>query len=309
MPTSTAWAARPLSRRHGLQWLAAWPLWTWAQNAPASAPSEAFALPQGVTAAPPAVEPILARDWPRGQSPEGYLVSEKFDGVRALWDGRQLRFRSGRPIAAPAQWLAGLPARPLDGELWLGYGEFDGLSGRVRRQGGDLADWRGVQYLVFDTPDRSEVFEARWDMLGRLVDSAGVPWLRRVRQARIHDAQALDAELARVTGLGGEGLMLHKADALWQPGRSGVLFKYKPEQDAEAQVLGYHKGQGRLSGKVGALWVETAEGQRFAVGSGLSDALRQNPPPVGSWITYRYRDTTPSGLPRFATFVRVRPEE
>jgi DNA ligase 1 len=220
-----------------------------------------------------------------------------------------LRFRSGRPIQAPPDWRAALPAQPLDGELWLGHGEFDGLSGRVRRQAADPADWRGIQYMVFDLPLQTGPFESRWDLLGRVVDGAGLPWLRRVPQVRIREASDLDAELERVIRIGGEGLMLHRADATWQPGRSGVLFKYKPEQDAEAQVLGYHKGQGRLSGKVGALWVETPEGQRFAVGSGLSDAQRRHPPPVGSWITYRYRDTTDSGLPRFATFVRVRPEE
>jgi DNA ligase-1 len=36
----------------------------------------------------------------------------------------------------------------------------------------------------------------------------------------------------------------------------------------------------------------------------LTNALRRDPPPVGSSVTYRYRDLTSSGLPRFATFVR-----
>jgi DNA ligase-1 len=47
----------------------------------------------------------------------------------------------------------------------------------------------------------------------------------------------------------------------------------------------------------------------FALGSGLSDALRREPPPIGVWVTYRYRDRTPSGLPRFASFLRVREAE
>jgi DNA ligase-1 len=52
--------------------------------------------------------------------------------------------------------------------------------------------------------------------------------------------------------------------------------------------------------------VELPDGQRFALGSGLTDAEREKPPPVGAWVSYRYRDRTPSGLPRFATFWRVR---
>lgn len=252
---------------------------------------------------------MLASEWSPGRSPQGFLVSEKFDGVRAIWDGQQLRFRSGRPIAAPAEWLAALPRHPLDGELWLGYGEFNGLSGRVRRQSADPQDWRGVQYRVFDAPGQPGTFEERWQALGPVIEGAGQPWLHRVRQERLPDAIALEAELARVVGLGGEGLVLHRADAPWQAGRSDVLFKYKPEPDAEAQVLGYRMGQGRLTGQVGALWVETPQGLRFALGSGLSDAQRKNPPPVGSWVTYRYRELTPKGVPRFASFVRVRPVE
>ena len=290
MHTLAPWALRPFSRRRAAQWLATLP-W-WARVRPASA-----------------AEVLLAADWPEGRSPEGFLVSEKFDGVRALWDGGQLRFRSGRLIAAPAAWLAGLPRHPLDGELWSGYGEFNSLSGTVRRQSSHAADWAGVQFLVFDAPGLSGPFEERWQALARVVETAGLPWLKRVDQGRVSDPQALSDRLAAVVARGGEGLMLHRADAQWQAGRSGALFKYKPERDAEALVLGYRQGQGRLAGMVGALWVQMPTGQEFAIGSGLSDAQRRSPPPVGSWITYRYQELTPAGIPRFATFVRERPPE
>lgn len=284
-----------VTRRACLQALAGLTCWPLAQ---AQTPSSSVPI-----------EAMLASEWPSGQSPEGFLVSEKYDGVRALWDGKVLRFRSGRVIQAPASWLAALPDHPLDGELWLGYGEFNGLSGRVRKQTGQMEDWRGVQYLVFDAPGLPGPFEERWQALERVIEGAGLPWLQRVRQERWPDATSLQAELTRVVAIGGEGLVLHRADASWQPGRSQALFKLKPEPDAEALVLGYRMGQGRLQGQVGSLWVETPAGVRFAIGSGLSDAQRRSPPPVGSWVTYRYRELTPSGIPRFATFVRVRPAE
>src|SRR3546814_11633439 len=47
-----------------------------------------------------------------------YLVSEKLDGVRGRWDGRQLWTRGGLPVSAPAWFTAGWPAIPMDGELW-----------------------------------------------------------------------------------------------------------------------------------------------------------------------------------------------
>jgi len=77
---------------------------------------------------------LLARDAPDDIEPQGYLVSEKYDGVRALWDGRSLRFRSGLGVSAPAWFTARLPAQALDGELWLARGRFEAVSGIVRRR-------------------------------------------------------------------------------------------------------------------------------------------------------------------------------
>ena len=62
-----------------------------------------------------------------------------------------------------------------------------------------------------------------------------------------------------------------------------------------------------LSGEaLGALLVELQDGTRFAVGSGLSDAERGAPPPVGSIITFRYQELSDGGVPRFPTYVGVR---
>ena len=264
---------------------------------------------EGAVAASSSDRVQLASAWPVGQSPRGYLVSEKFDGVRAVWDGQVLRFRSGRVIAAPGWFLAALPALPLDGELWMGRGQFDRVSGAVRKAVPDDLEWRAVKYLVFDAWGRPEPFAQRVNRLVQEVQAAKQPWLLAVAQTVVEDAAALEARLQEVISQGGEGLVLHWADAPWQAGRTEALFKLKPQADEEARVVGYQAGKGRLQGLTGALLLETPQGQRFALGAGLSDALRRNPPPLGTWVTYSYRDRTPSGLPRFASFVRVRPPE
>lgn len=251
----------------------------------------------------------LAMPWPSGRSPQGYWVSEKFDGVRAVWDGQVLRFRSGRVIAAPAWFLSALPRERLDGELWMARGAFDQLSGVVRQTQPDDKAWRTVKYLVFDAPGLGMPFAQRVLHLQSVLAAAQVPWLIPVDQRVVNDAWALQTLLQDTVRQGGEGLMLHRADALWQPGRTDVLFKFKPELDEEGLVVGHQAGQGRLKGQTGALLLQMPSGQRFALGTGLSDALRRDPPPVGSWVTYRYRDRTPSGLPRFASFLRVREAE
>ena len=275
----------------------------------ATGPLAQEGLSKNVNPASMLLEVQLALTWPEGRSPPGFLVSEKFDGVRAVWDGQALRFRSGRPISAPAWFVAALPTQALDGELWMGRGLFDRLSGVVRQTVPDDVAWRAVKYLVFDAPGLAMPFAQRLLQLQSVLAAAQVPWLNPVDQSVVNDARALQTLLQSTVRQGGEGLMLHRADALWQPGRTDALFKLKPELDEEGLVVGYQAGQGRLKGQTGALLLQMPSGQRFALGSGLSDALRRDPPSVGSWVTYRYRDRTPSGLPRFASFLRVREAE
>lgn len=249
---------------------------------------------------------LLARQWDSSGDPTGYWVSEKLDGVRALWDGKRLRSRSGRPIAAPAWFIAALPGVPLDGELWLGRGRFEALSAIVRKQLPRDEEWRPVRYMVFELPGASGDFSARLARIAELVAAADVEWLSAVPQFRVADAPALDRRLREVVAAGGEGLMLHRADAPYLTGRADALFKLKMVDDAEARVVAYLPGKGRYKGMVGALLVEMADGRRFRLGSGLSDALRRKPPPLGSLVTYRYRGLTATGLPRFASYWRLR---
>ena len=248
---------------------------------------------------------LLARNAPRGLNPAGYLVSEKLDGVRALWDGSTLRFRSGRAIAAPAWFTAKLPAMALDGELWLGRGQFDALSGTVRRTQPVDAEWQQLKYMVFELPKADGSFSQRTAQLQALVKSASFAQLQAVEQFELANLAALQARLKSVTASGGEGLMLHLASAPVSSGRSDVLLKLKPVQDAEAVVVGHIAGKGKFEGMLGALEVKTPGGQRFKLGTGMSDVQRQSPPAIGSTVTYTYRDLTPSGKPRFASFLRV----
>lgn len=266
-----------------------------------------LALPLlGAALAPPAV--VLAGIYSEAADPAAYLVSEKLDGVRAIWDGQVLRFRSGKTIAAPEWLLAGLPGQPLDGELWLGRGQFDQLSGIVRREMPDDGEWRQVRYMIFELPEAPGHFSERAASIGKIVREAGVPWLQQIDQSPAVGRKHLQRRLAEVVEGGGEGLMLHRADAPYQTGRGDILLKMKPWQDDEAVVIGQRPGRGRYAGQLGALRVRAADGREFFLGSGLTDALRQNPPAPGTTVTYRYRGLTASGLPRFASFWRLREE-
>ena len=247
---------------------------------------------------------LLASVYSPATDPALCLVSEKFDGVRAQWDGKTLRFRSGRTVPAPAWFTARLPAQALDGEQWLARGQFDKLSGIVRKDVPLDDEWQQVQYLVFELPGTAGSFAQRAQAIRDLVQRTGWPALKAVEHSRVVDRKALQQRLTETVALGGEGLMLHLASAPYTTGRSEVLVKFKPYLDTEAKVVGTRPGKGKYAGQMGALQVETPEGRRFYIGTGFSDAQRQNPPPVGSSVTYRYRDLTSTGLPRFASFLR-----
>ena len=263
----------------------------------------AGALPWRSAAASAALQlPTVYRD---GIDPAPCLVSEKYDGVRGHWDGRTLRFRSGRSVPAPAWFTARLPATPLDGELWLGRGRFDELSGTVRKVVPVDAEWRQLRYMVFELPGERGTFAERAGLIRELAAQAAWPQLVAVEQAPVADRDALRRRLAATVAQGGEGLVLHLASAAYQAGRSDVTMKLKPALDTEAVVVAQRPGQGRFAGQLGALEVRAPDGRQFLIGTGFSEAQRRDPPAVGSVVTYRYRDLTVTGLPRFASFLRV----
>lgn len=265
------------------------------------------ALPLGAWARRSTTAPDLplAQQAPVAVDPQGWLVSEKLDGVRALWDGRRLRFRSGLPVAAPAWFTERLPPLRLDGELWLGRGYFEALSAAVRRASPDDAEWRGLRYMVFEQPGGPGTFAERAQHLRTMAAAAGFAQFQAVEQAVVPDRAALSRRLAEVIDGGGEGLVLHRADAPWVTGRTPLLLKLKPQHDGEAVVLAHEPGRGRHEGRLGALRVRAEDGTVFRIGTGFSDAQRDAPPAIGSVVTYTHQGRTEAGVPRFASFLRV----
>jgi DNA ligase-1 len=256
------------------------------------------------SSAPPPL--LLANELGPNVDPAKYLISEKYDGVRAIWDGKMLRFRSGRTVNAPSWFVGKLPAQALDGELWLARGRFEALSGIVRKAEPQDDEWRQIKYMIFELPDASGTFAQRAEHIRKIVTQTKWPQLVAVEQFRVAHRGALKRKLDEVVRGGGEGLMLHLADAAYRTGRSDALLKLKPLQDTEAVVIEHVAGKGKYQGMLGALRVQAPDGQKFLIGTGFTDQTRKNPPPLRTTITYTYRGLTNTGLPRFPSYLRVR---
>lgn len=238
-----------------------------------------------------------------------YWVSEKFDGIRCYWDGRKLLTRNGHEIHAPKWFVEQLPDTPLDGELWAGRGGYQAVAKIVLDTTPNEQQWRKIQYQVFDLPSSKAPFEARQQALKQIITSVERPNVQWVKQTKLSSLESINQALEEMVSLGGEGIMLRPEGSLYESGRTSTLFKLKQRQDSEARVIAYQAGRGKYENMMGAIWVELENGKMFKIGSGFSDSDRQAPPPIGSDITFSHEGYTDKGLPRFASYERIKAPE
>ena len=234
-----------------------------------------------------------------------YLVSEKLDGLRAYWDGKNLISKEGNLYFPPKWFIENFPAEHLEGELWISRGKFELTSGIIRKEI-PTDDWQQIHFMLFDLPQSPEIFEKRFELMKKLAEKSHSKYLQVIDQSKITDQKTLMKQLHEMVKNGGEGLMLHRTDSLYKATRNDDLLKLKTYEDAEAKVIAHIAGQGKYQGMMGAILVENEEGIKFKIGGGFSDGQRKSPPEIGSVITYKFFGKTKNNKPRFASFMRVR---
>jgi len=248
------------------------------------------------------MKPILAYNF-AGQNPKGWWMSEKLDGVRAIWDGSNLLSRNGKIFHAPRWFLEGLPKNEiLDGELWQGRGLFQQTVGKVRTQ--YEPDWSGIKFVVFDVVN-ADTFEKRLQLLQTL----DLPnHVKIVEQIQCKNREHLEHYKTTIIDSGGEGVMLRAAGSFYEHKRSNSLLKIKRMQTAEAKIVGYKKGNGKHLGRIGAL-ICKYKGKLIRLGTGLTDQQREIPPQIGTKVTFSFFELTTAGMPRFPVFLAKRDYE
>ena len=245
---------------------------------------------------------------------ENFAVSEKFDGVRGIWDGRTMFSKRGKKLAISSCFAEKLAVLNLqngefvEGEFWINYGDFEKISSLARRKNPTCADFERVKFLIFNAHlNESSDFLANLSKIQSILDSHKTPQIRTITQHKFSNANELREFFNAVIAKGGEGVILRD---------SQTAFKLKAQNDAECKIIDYTRGNGRLNGKIGAIICESLEdknagikqGKIFRIGSGLDDKMRENPPKIGTIISYKFSGITRNGMPKHTRFWRIREE-
>ena len=251
--------------------------------------------------------PLLLSEFEIKDSSQTWLVSEKLDGVRGLWDGKQMYFRSGKSMPLPQTFMKDFPPFALDGEIYSSHKDFSHILSILKNQE-KFNEILELKYFVFDVPNAQGTLQERLESLRTYLTQKPQKFIEIIPQEKISSSQQIQQKLEQITQRGGEGIVLRNPDAPYEAGRSKNAFKLKSAQDAECTIIAYTQGKGQYEGMVGALVCQYQD-KTFKIGSGLNLAQRQNPPSIGSIITFKYYGLTHKGTPRFPTFWRLKEKE
>ena len=228
-------------------------------------------------------------------------MSEKLDGIRAYWDGKNLISRGGNIINAPKWFIKDYPPFEIDGELWSKRGDFENISSIVRDKI-PSEKWKEIKHYIFEVPNSQGDLAQRLDKLkpysGKII--------QLIPQIKIRDKNHLKVFLKEIEAKYGEGVVVRNPNTSYINHRSSQALKVKSFKDSECEVIGYKDGKGKFEDLVGSIRCRLDNGIEFKVGSGLNYKLRVNPPKIGDIITIKYQNLTKYGKPRFPVFLRVR---
>jgi len=247
---------------------------------------------------------LLLKSYQSDVNVTGWLISEKLDGVRAYWNGKELLSRSGRHFAVPTWFTKGFPSFEIDGELWTKRDDFEHIISIVNRKK-PHEGWREITYNIFEVPHQKGGLLMRLERLKNWLNKNPHSFIKIIPQEKCLGTYHLEQKLKEVELKKAEGLVVRNPDVPYIDKRTSSALKVKSFSDDECIVKDYTKGHGKYDGLVGALVCEW-HGKRLKIGSGLSLIERKNPPKIGTEITFKYNGLTKYGNPKYPVFLRIR---
>ena len=278
------------------------------------------------------------------QPPINWYISEKYDGIRAIWDGEKFISRGNKVFTYVPDFFKELmpPGIALDGEIWMGRNLFSEVSrlstlkiGKSKSKKEIDKLWQGtnnnnsVKYMVYDIPNSNKPFEIRMKFLEQIVKDRNIVWdlqenllecpLKFTQQIKIESMEQLIKTYKSLTSKGAEGVMLRAPNSPYETKRSKYLLKYKIKEDSEAVVVGYTMGTGKYKGLLGSLNCDLIIDKKpsaikFSIGTGFTDKQRteyNNPKsshyiPIGSIVSFSYMELSDDSVPRHPVYRGIR---
>lgn len=239
--------------------------------------------------------------------PQSFVYSEKLDGVRAFWDGKNLYSKGGKLLTPPSFFTQNFPPFAIEGELWSKRGDFENIVS-ILKSTKKKEKWRELKFYIFEVPNQQGGILKRLEVLEAYLASQPAPFISIIPQLQLNTLQALQDALSAITQAGGEGVVVREKDAPYYTGRNKKAMKLKLYEDRECKITSYVQGKGKFENLVGSIICLDGDVE-FKIGSGMSEDFRKNPPKVGTIITYKYFGLNKNKLPKFPVFLRIRSDE
>lgn len=234
---------------------------------------------------------------------QNWLMSEKLDGIRAYWDGKELLTRKGKKIYPPKYFLKNFPDFELDGELWTKRADFETIQNIVMDKK-PSKDWNKITYNIFEVPNAKKDFLNRLKKAKNWFDKNPNTQIRIIKQIKIENKESLNKYLEQIISKKGEGLIIKDPNKEFHAGRSSHILKVKKSMSDEAIVIAINISKKTKILK--SLVVKLKNGVIFNLGTGFSKKQRENPVKIGKIVTFKYYGLTKNGIPKFASFLHVR---
>jgi DNA ligase 1 len=237
----------------------------------------------------------------------GWVMSEKLDGIRGFWTGKELLTRGGMKLTPPKWFIKNYPPFAIDGELWTKRNDFENISSIIRSKNSKQR-WKSVSHNIFEVPSQSGGLLKRLSVLKEYLRENPNPYLKILPQTVINAKGQVADFLKEVSADKGEGVVVRNPNTLYQTGRLSSALKVKQYLDTECTVLEILPGKGKYQNMMGSVLCQTDSGKKLKIGSGFKDKDRSNPPAIGSKITFKYYGFTKKGSFKYPVYLRVRQE-
>lgn len=234
-----------------------------------------------------------------------WYMSEKLDGIRAYWDGKELFSKNKNKIFAPSWFTKDFPPFPLDGELWTKRGDFENIQSIVLSQQ-ESKDWENITYNIFEIPNANGNFKTRLHFLENYLKKNPNRYIKIIPQIVCKDKNHLNKFLKELLENGAEGVIIKNPNLSYETGRTNNSLKVKEFLDDEGKVIAHNFNK---DGSFKSLKIELKNKTVFNLGGGFKKEDRLNPPKIGKFVTFKYYGLTKNGKPKFASFLRVREVE